>query len=158
MIGLIQIQRWSLRRLLEVQLIQFVQAKCVLCWNMLQTVCQTNTLGMLNSFILFRGCVWAACLALQTNCQADILATHPHFSRTGTLARVGICVWGLFFKTRNELKCRISLKNVFLGEGQEVCLMSYFVKFSFSGRQVRAFFGTFHHIWDLVTTVTIKRD
>jgi hypothetical protein len=39
------------------ELIQFVRAKCVLCLNMLQTGCQANTLGKVNSFISFRGCV-----------------------------------------------------------------------------------------------------
>ena len=67
------------------------------CSNMLQTGCQANVLGMVIGLILFRRCAWAACLALQTNCQSDIMATSSHFFRSGTLATVGIFVWDFFY-------------------------------------------------------------
>ena len=36
--------------------------------------CQANTLGIVNSFILFRECAWAACVLLQMDCQANMMA------------------------------------------------------------------------------------
>jgi hypothetical protein len=71
---------------------------------MLHTGCQAYTLGIVNSFILFRGCVWAACLALQTNCQANILAKNPHFSQTGIREKGRHFLFVDFSKRPNEWK------------------------------------------------------
>ena len=54
-----------------------IRAECVCCWDMLQTGCQANTLGIVNSFILFRECAWA--VLMQTDCKANMKTRNYDF-------------------------------------------------------------------------------